>query len=244
MPEQPEPARICVVRHGETDWNVAGVLQGWLDVPLNDRGREQSRAMADAFAGRGFAHVYASPLRRSFENAAIVAERLGLPPPTALAGLKERNFGDIQGVPKAELAELNPLLIQQILKRNPAASFPEGEAMDEFAGRVLSAIREIGARRGGERVLVITHGWTMDVVTREVSGLPRSAILHHKPRNGECLWLAATRDSILPLPDAEALVQPAPVQGPPYVHPRVRGDAMASPDPRYNGHGGARCPTD
>ena len=195
-----EPARICIVRHGETDWNVAGILQGWRDVPLNERGREQSREMAGMFASGGFSRVYASPLRRSLENAAIVAGELGLPPPTAHAGLKERNFGDIQGIPKAELAELNPLLLEQILKRNPAAAFPEGEAMDEFAGRVLAAIREIGARHGGDRVLVITHGWTMDVVTREVSGLPRSAVLHHKPKNGECLWLEATQDSIRPLP--------------------------------------------
>lgn len=214
MQDGNEPTRICVVRHGETDWNIAGILQGWRDVPLNERGREQSREMAASFATWGFSRVYASPLRRSLENAAIVAEGLGLPPPTAHPGLKERNFGDIQGIPKAELAELNPLLLEQILKRNPAAEFPEGEAMDGFADRVLAAVREIGARHAAERVLVVTHGWTMDVVTREVSGLPRSAILHHKPRNGECLWLEATQNSIRPLPGAEAVPQLQPPPAP------------------------------
>lgn len=207
------PTRICVVRHGETDWNIAGILQGWIDVPLNERGREQSREMAATFATWGFSRVYASPLRRSLENAAIVADKLALAPPTAHPGLKERNFGDIQGVPKAELAELNPLLLEQILKRNPAAEFPEGEAMDEFAVRVLAAIREIGERHGGERVLVITHGWTMDVVTREVGGLARNAILHHKPKNGECLWLEASQSSIRPLSGEESARQPRPAQG-------------------------------
>jgi 2,3-bisphosphoglycerate-dependent phosphoglycerate mutase len=214
MQDGNEPTRICVVRHGETDWNIAGILQGWRDVPLNERGREQSREMAASFATWGFSRVYASPLRRSLENAAIVAEGLGLPPPTAHPGLKERNFGDIQGIPKAELAELNPLLLEQILKRNPAAEFPEGEAMDGFADRVLAAVREIGARHAAERVLVVTHGWTMDVVTREVSGLPRSAILHHKPRNGECLWLEATQNSIRPLPGAEVVPQLQPPPAP------------------------------
>jgi probable phosphoglycerate mutase len=199
-----EAARICVVRHGETDWNIAGVLQGWLDVPLNERGREQSCAMADAFADQGFARVYSSPLRRSLETAEIIAERLLLPPPTSHAGLKERNFGDIQGIPKSELAELNPQVFQQILKRNPACSFPEGEEMEEFATRVLAAIMEIGDGNRGARVLVITHGWTMDVVTRAVSGLPRSAILHHKPKNGECLWLEATHEAIRPVASAQA----------------------------------------
>lgn len=194
-----DPARICVVRHGETDWNIAGILQGWLDVPLNERGREQSREWAKTFAARGFTRVYTSPLRRSLETAEIIAERLELPPPTSHEGLKERNFGDIQGIPKAELAELNPHVYQQILKRNPACSFPEGEEMEEFATRVLDAVMEIGGSNPRERVLVITHGWTMDVVTRQVAGLPVSAILHHKPKNGECVWLEATARSIRPL---------------------------------------------
>jgi probable phosphoglycerate mutase len=207
-----ESTRICVVRHGETDWNIAGILQGWLDVALNERGREQALEMAATFATWGFTRVYTSPLRRSLETAEIIADRLCLPPPTAHAGLKERNFGDIQGIPKAELADLNPLLSQQILKRNPAASFPEGEEMDEFAARVLDAILDIAGNNRGERALVITHGWTMDVVTREVCGLPRSAILHHKPKNGECVWLEATHASIRPLPGEEGAQQVRLVQ--------------------------------
>jgi broad specificity phosphatase PhoE len=76
-------------------------------VPLNERGREQSREMAATFAPWGFACVYASPL-----------------------------------------------LLEHILKRNPAADFPGGETMDELASRVLAAIEEIGERHGGERVLI------------------------------------------------------------------------------------------
>jgi probable phosphoglycerate mutase len=194
-----DPARICIVRHGETDWNVTGVLQGWLDVPLNARGRAQSLEIADALAASGFSRVYTSPLIRSRETAELVAERLGLPPPALHDGLRERNFGVIQGIPKSELAELNPQLLEHILKRNPDTRFEQGESMDEFATRVLGAVNEIGARHPGERVLVVTHGWTMDVVTREVRGLPRSTILHIKPKNGECLWLLATGESIRPV---------------------------------------------
>lgn len=190
---------ICVTRHGETDWNTAGVLQGWLDVPMNERGRAQSVELARTFAATGFSHVYASPLRRSFECAEIIASGLGLAPPVIHHGLKERHFGLIQGIPKAELAELNPVLFGQILKRNPAAAFEQGESMDDFASRVLEAFTNIAGQRPGERVLAITHGWVMDVVIRHVHNLPRHAILHVKPRNGECVWLSATGDSIRPL---------------------------------------------
>ena len=191
-------ARVCVVRHGETDWNSQGILQGWLDVPLNDRGRQQARELADAFGATCFARVYTSPLGRALETAAIIADRLQLPPPVGRDGLKERNFGVIQGIPKAELAELNPSLLEHILKRNPASSFEQGESMDEFASRVLDAVRDIGAHNAGLRVLLITHGWVMDVLTRHVRGLPRATVLHVKPKNGECLWLQATAASVEP----------------------------------------------
>ncbi|WP_296445206.1 histidine phosphatase family protein, partial [Rhodoferax sp. UBA5149] len=79
---------------------------------------------------------------------------------------RERHFGALQGIPKNELAELNPALLEQILRRNPAAEFVGGESMDEFADRSYDAFAEIGARHRGARVLVVTHGWVMDVVTR------------------------------------------------------------------------------
>jgi probable phosphoglycerate mutase len=192
------PTRICVVRHGETDWNTAGILQGWLDVPINERGRAQARELALAFAASGFSCVYASPLRRSLETAQIIAAQLRLPPPTCHDGLKERNFGIIQGIPKAELAELNPALLEHIVKRNPDTRFEQGESMDECATRVLDGVGDIARQRPGGRVLAITHGWAMDVMAREVRGLPRSALLHHKPTNGECLWLEVSAGSIRP----------------------------------------------
>ena len=190
---------ICVARHGETDWNVSGILQGWLDVPLNDRGRRQAYELVAGFSGSGFSKVCSSPLIRSRETAEIIARSLRLAPPEFHQGLKERNFGAIQGIPKAELAELNPVLLQQILKRNPATSFEQGESMDEFADRVLDAIADIAKPHSGKRILAITHGWTMDVITRHIAGLPRSAMLSMKRKNGECVWLDVRGKSIQPL---------------------------------------------
>ena len=185
--------RVCVARHGETDWNIAGILQGWIDVAINDQGRRQAREMAAGFAGAGFSCVYSSPLRRALETAEIICHALRLAPPVCHEGLKERNFGAVQGVPKAQLAELNPVLLQQILERNPACCFDQGESMDHFASRVLDAVMSIAEEHSGERVLVITHGWVMDVITRQIGQLPRSAVLNMKRKNGECVWLEVTR---------------------------------------------------
>lgn len=190
-------AHICVSRHGETDWNIAGILQGWIDVPLNDQGRQQAYELAAAVACCGISHVYSSPLRRALETAEIIAATLGLGPPLRHEGLKERNFGVIQGMPKAELS---PEFLEQIVKRNPACLFEGGEPMEGFADRVLDAVAGIAKSHAGERVLVITHGWVMDVITRHLLGLPPSAILNLKRKNGECLSLAATEHVIRPLP--------------------------------------------
>lgn len=181
--------QICIARHGETDWNQRGILQGWLDVPINAQGRQQAYVLAHSLAGADFSAVWSSPLVRAHETAAIVATSLGLSPPLCHAGLRERHFGAIQGIPKDELAELNPALLEQILRRNPAAEFVGGETMEEFADRLHAAFADIGALHKRGRVLVVTHGWVLDVVTRHIGGLARNAVLHVKPKNGECVWV-------------------------------------------------------
>lgn len=191
-------AHICIVRHGETDWNKSGILQGWLDVPINAHGRKQALEMAQSFAQQGFEAVWSSNLVRASETADIISAALQLAPPRCHAGLKERNFGAIQGIPKDELAELNPAQYEQILRRNPAAQFVGGETMDEFADRVLEAITEIGASHPGQKVLVITHGWVLDVVTRHIGGLARHAVLPFKPGNGHSLWVHVEAERINP----------------------------------------------
>jgi probable phosphoglycerate mutase len=189
-------AHICIVRHGETDWNKSGILQGWLDVPINAHGRTQAADMAQTFASQGFAAVWCSTLVRATETADIISVALQLAPPRSHAGLKERNFGAIQGIPKDELAELNPAQLEQILRRNPAAQFVGGETMDEFADRVLNAVTDIGACHSGQKVLVITHGWVLDVITRHIGGLARHAVLPFKPGNGHSLWVDVLADNI------------------------------------------------
>jgi probable phosphoglycerate mutase len=196
------PTQLCIARHGETDWNKSGILQGWFDVPINDLGRAQARALAAKLANANFDAIWSSPLARARETAEIVASALQLPPPACHDGLKEKHFGAIQGIPKSELAELDPAMLEQILRRNPAAEFVGGESLDEFVDRVLAAFDDIGARHAGERILVVTHGWVMDVVTRHINGQNRSTVLHLKPQNGDCLWVELSEQQLRALSPA------------------------------------------
>ncbi len=83
---------ILLVRHGQTDWNLDRRLQGHTDRPLNDRGREQARALAAELASEPLDAVYSSDLVRAHETARIIAAGRGLDV-TAMDDLRERNFG-------------------------------------------------------------------------------------------------------------------------------------------------------
>ena len=148
---------ILLVRHGETDWNRDRRVQGHTDVPLNETGREQARALADELAGESLAAVYSSDLARALETATIVAEPRSLDGHDAPA-LREKHFGTWEGLTDAE-----------VLTRFPdahATGWGDGETTEEMADRVLAAVREIGTQNRGRCVLVVTHGGPMRAVLR------------------------------------------------------------------------------
>jgi broad specificity phosphatase PhoE len=135
---------LLLVRHGETDWNAEGRLQGHTDRPLNDFGRRQARALADRLAGEDVTAVYASDLERARETAEILAERLGLPVVTE-PDLRERNWGNWEGLTGAERDRVEYA----------------GEAIEAHAERVLRAVRQIAELHPGGRIVVVTHGGSL-----------------------------------------------------------------------------------
>jgi probable phosphoglycerate mutase len=145
---------ILLVRHGETDWNAAGRLQGQTDTPLNDLGRRQAAALADRLSADSVTAIYTSDLLRARETADIVRGRLGLPVAVEPA-LRERNWGSWEGLTPTERA---------------GVAF-QGETAEEHRQRTLTAVRRIAERHPGERVLVVTHGGSMRRVQAAVLGV-------------------------------------------------------------------------
>jgi broad specificity phosphatase PhoE len=135
---------LLLVRHGETDWNAEGRLQGHTDRPLNDFGRRQAAALADRLAGDGIDAVYASDLARARETAEILAERLGLPVVTD-PDLRERNWGNWEGLTGSERDRVEYV----------------GEERDVHGERVIRAVRRIAELHPGERIVVVTHGGSL-----------------------------------------------------------------------------------
>ena len=86
--------RFCLVRHGETEWNAVGRIQGTTDIDLNDKGRWQASMVAQALTDAGITAIYSSDLKRAANTAKIIGEQLALEP-HPVAQLRERNYGRI-----------------------------------------------------------------------------------------------------------------------------------------------------
>jgi probable phosphoglycerate mutase len=158
--------RISLVRHGQTDWNRDRRIQGRSDIPLNETGREQARATGRALRGRRFDGVYASPLMRAYETAAIIADELGMPAPTAVPGLEERSYGLAEGLTGTQIEARFGV---------DRSTVPEWEDDATLLGRVLPALAELAAAHAGERVLVVVHGGVIGALARHLTAGERPA---------------------------------------------------------------------
>ena len=163
--------KLYLVRHGETASNAAGLWQGRHgDDPLNERGRAQSLAAAEALGNSAARALYASDLRRAAETAGFIGARLGLPVQSH-PGLREYGFGDIEGATTAEaLARWKTLLRQW--RTDPSAKPPGGESAVEFTLRVGAALQEIVDRHQDESVIVVAHGGSLSVGLAVLVGEP------------------------------------------------------------------------
>jgi probable phosphoglycerate mutase len=154
---------ILLVRHGETDGNAARILQR-ADVPLNERGMRQAVQLAERLSAQGFVHILCSDLVRARMTAAPLAARSRIAIEESPL-LQERNFGDLRGMPYAELTE-DPF--------GPDSAPPNGEDWPTFHARVADAFAFIVTRRRGVNgtLVVITHGLVCRALVERHALLP------------------------------------------------------------------------
>lgn len=152
---------LALIRHGQTDWNRDGLLQGSSDIPLNDTGREQARDALMTLRSRPWDAVVSSPLRRARETAQIIADGLGIPLGAAYDGLVERDYGELEGTSSAAAID-----------RWPTREYPGAESLDSVATRGASALVDIAADHAGRAVLVICHGTIIRYTLARLAGRP------------------------------------------------------------------------
>lgn len=162
---------LTLIRHGETDWNRDGRLQGSTDILLNETGRSQAReaavSLSETLDRRLPVVVAASDLSRARETAEIIALALEVPAPRVYPALRERSYGDAEGMDAAELAAR--------WGEGRTADIPGAEPWADLRVRALRGLREIvaDARRntapGPASVVVVAHGGIIRELLRHAS---------------------------------------------------------------------------
>jgi len=169
--------RILLARHGQTAWNAAGRLQGHTDIPLDDTGRGQARALAATLAEAAIRAVWTSDLGRARETGAIIAGALGLPTPREDPELRERHMGVFEGKTRDEIVAQHPEAWERWRARTGAP--PGGEHPADAVIRIGRALERIAVRAEGP-ALVVSHGgvmrlWLMELLGEEVPLIPNGA---------------------------------------------------------------------
>jgi len=157
-----------MVRHGETAWNAEGRVQGQTDVPLNELGHAQARAVAAVLAGERFDAVYSSDLLRVRQTAEPTAGRLDLPV-SYDPRLRERHYGMFERHTYAEVRERYPAEYARFRDKDPEFDFGSGEALRAFERRALDCVAALIERHAGQSLLVFTHGGVLEMVYRRAT---------------------------------------------------------------------------
>ncbi|WP_062107393.1 histidine phosphatase family protein [Bacillus niameyensis] len=137
---------ICIIRHGETDWNALGKVQGKTDIPLNATGLQQARECRDILQGSNWDLIITSPLKRAKRTAEVINEGLHLPL-MVMEDFIERSYGDAEGMTAEE--------------RNtafPNKQIPNQEDRESLNQRVMAGLEKIHQQVPNGNVILVAHG--------------------------------------------------------------------------------------
>jgi broad specificity phosphatase PhoE len=171
------PLTLLLVRHGQSEWNAAGLLQGQTaDVPLTGLGHEQAAAAARDLAPLRPGALISSDLVRAVQSAEYCARATGLPLRTTPA-LREQGYGVLEGRPSRELWDV-------VDWTDPHWAAEGGESLAELHGRVAAYLDELCAEPPAEVIALVTHGDTIRAAQAVAAGLGPDELPSVTPHNG------------------------------------------------------------
>ena len=177
---------LLLVRHGQSEWNAAGLMQGQTQhVGLTALGHAQAAAAADALAVIRPGALITSDLRRAVQTAEHCARATGLPFTTS-AALREQGYGVLEGRPSRELWDV-------VDWTDPHWAADGGESLAQLYGRVEAFLRELAASPPAGVVALVTHGDTIRAAQAVVAGGGPAALPPVTPPNGSVTRLELRR---------------------------------------------------
>jgi probable phosphoglycerate mutase len=162
--------RLIVVRHGQTEWNVAARIQGHGDSPLTAEGIAQAQALAQRLAGEKFERIVSSDLPRAHDTAKEIAAVTGHSI-TVDERLRERSFGAGEGMTYDEIDRLYPGAFSRVRETDPDYRIPGGESRRDFHARIVAAMQSLARENAGAALVVVTHGGALSTMYRHIHGI-------------------------------------------------------------------------
>jgi len=154
---------LALIRHGETEWNNRGLMQGITDIPLNDTGLAQASNAAELLRSQNvvgsWSAVVTSPLVRAAATGKVIADALEIPLLDAMPQLIERDFGSLEG---AEVTRVDELY--------PTGNFPDAESNEIVFDRALRAINDLRDTHAERSLVVVAHGGLLNTLLSRLHG--------------------------------------------------------------------------
>ena len=174
-------ARLVLLRHGESQWNLENRFTGWVDVPLSPRGIQEAKNAGEKLRGFTFDRAFTSVLERANETLRLALDAIGQSniPVERDKALNERMYGELQGLNKAETAKKYGEAQVKTWRRSYDVRPPGGESLKDTAERVLPYYEQTikPYLLKGETILVAAHGNSLRALIMELEQLSREQVL-------------------------------------------------------------------
>jgi 2,3-bisphosphoglycerate-dependent phosphoglycerate mutase len=182
-------AKLILLRHGQSQWNLENRFTGWVDIPLTDKGREEALSAGTRFKDITIDRAFTSALVRAQESLTFAlrgAEQTNVPFEKDKA-LNERMYGDLQGLNKAETAAKFGDEQVHIWRRSYDVPPPNGESLKDTAARTIPYYESniLPYLKQGENVLVVAHGNSLRSIVMQVEHMTPEQILKTEIPTGE-----------------------------------------------------------
>lgn len=177
-------AKLVLVRHGQSQWNLENRFTGWVDVDITPLGAEEAHRAGKELKGIHFDRAYTSLLKRAQDTLKIILEEVGQPnlPTEKDQALNERHYGDLQGLNKAETAKKYGDEQVHIWRRSFDVNPPNGESLKDTAARTLPYFNAkiLPVASTGKNVLVAAHGNSLRAIVMGLERMTPDQILKYE----------------------------------------------------------------
>lgn len=174
-------ARLILLRHGESQWNLENRFTGWVDVPLSPRGIQEAKDAGEKLRSFTFDRAFTSVLARANETLRLALEAIGQTgiPVEKDKALNERMYGELQGLDKDETVKKYGEAQVKIWRRSYDVRPPGGESLKDTAERVLPYYEQTikPYLLKGDTILVAAHGNSLRALIMELEQLSREQVL-------------------------------------------------------------------